>query len=394
MQHLQPEIDRLQRQHAWRKLIASDPPDGADGVDATRVERDGRDLLLFGSNDYLGLSRHPAVQEAALSAIRRFGVGAGASRLISGNRSLYALLESRLSQLKATESALVFSTGYMANLGALGAWIGPDDLILSDRLNHASLIEGARHSKGLFRVYPHLDMDRLKRLLERRKSAQRAFILTEGVFSMEGEIAPLPALLALAEQYDALIYLDDAHATGVLGPKGEGTCAHFNIRSSRILQMGTLSKALGSLGGFLAADDLTVQYLINKARAFVYTTALPPAILAAAIAALDVLQTDDAPRKRLWENTRYFLAKLRPLGFDVGATETPIVPLYVGRSETALLFSQKLLEAGFYLPAIRPPTVPPGTSRLRISLMANHTRPQMDRLLSSLREVGQALRLI
>ncbi len=397
MHPLQPEIDRLQRLQTLRCLTPSDP--SPQRADATHIERDGRSLLLFGANDYLGLSHHPAVKAAAVSAIRKFGVGAGASRLLSGNRSLYATLESRLAQLKGTESALLFATGYMANVGALGALIGSEGLILSDRLNHASLIEGARLSKGLFRLYPHQDVDQLKKYLARRKTTQRAFILTEGVFSMEGDIAPLPDLLALAEQYDATLYLDDAHATGVLGPQGEGTCAHFNLQSPRILQMGTLSKALGSLGGFLAVDAVTVQYLINKARTFVYTTALPPPILAAALAALDVLRTDDARRLRLRENIAYFRTELQKLGFNkpgfnAGAGETPIVPLYVGGSEMAQRLSQTLLEAGFYVPAIRPPTVPDGTSRLRISLMADHTRPQMDRLLLALKEAGSALGLL
>jgi 8-amino-7-oxononanoate synthase len=392
MHPLQPEIDKLQRQQTLRRLTPSDP--SPQCADATQIERDGKSLLLFGANDYLGLSRHPAVAAAAISAIQKFGVGAGASRLLSGNCSLYATLESRLSQLKGTESALLFTTGYMANVGALGALIGSEDLILSDRLNHASLIEGARLSKGLFRLYPHQDLDPLKKHLARRKTTQRAFILTEGVFSMEGDITPLPDLLALAEAYDATIYLDDAHATGVLGPQGEGTCAHFNLRSPRILQMGTLSKALGSLGGFLATDAVTVQYLLNKARTFVYTTALPPPVLAAALAALDILRTDDPRRRRLRENIVYFRTELQKLGFDVGAGETPIVPLYVGESEMAQQFSQRLLDAGFYVPAIRPPTVPSFTSRLRISLMADHTRPQMDSLLLALRETGSALGLI
>ncbi len=386
---LRQEIERLQRQYSLRELVVSDPAHGT-----TQIEREGKSLSLFCANDYLGLSRHPAVLDAVLLALQKFGIGAGASRLLSGNSSLYARLESDLARLKATESALVFSTGYMANLGALGALIAPDDLILADRLSHASLIEGARHAKGRFRLYPHQAMDQLKKELEKRKPTQKAFILTEGIFSMEGEIAPLPALLTLAEQYDATIYLDDAHATGVLGPKGEGTCAHFGLRSPRILQMGTLSKAIGGLGGFLAADDTTVQYLVNKARTLIYTTALPPALLAAAIAALAVIRSDDGPRQRLWHNTTYFLTQVRQLGFDVGATQTPIVPIFVGDSETTLRFSRKLLEAGFYVPAIRPPTVPLGTSRLRISLMADHTQSEMDRLLSTLQAVGRTLRLI
>ncbi len=378
----------LQAGHLLRRLSS------IDSASATTVVQDGRRLLNFSSNNYLGLAHHPALKRAAAAAIRRFGVGAGASRLLSGNNRLYETLETAIAQFKSTPAALVFNSGYVANLGALGAWIQPGDLVFCDRLSHASLIEGARASAGTLRIYRHGDVDHLRKLLSGRRAGRRALIVTDGVFSMDGDIAPLPALLALAEEYDAQIYLDDAHATGVLGSRGAGTCDHFNLHHPRIIQMGTFSKALGGLGGFVATESPQIQYLINKSGPLIYTTALPPAVLAAAIAALSVIGENDAPRQRLLRHAAYLRARIAAAGFDVGESCTTIIPIRIGDNETAVLFSRQLFEAGFWVPAIRPPTVPVGAARLRISLTAAHTRGQIDRLVEALSTLGRALRIL
>lgn len=388
MFHLQNQIARLQEQHLFRSLL----PIGSE--QSSIIEQDGRRYLLFCSNNYLGLANHPAMKAAAASAAQHWGTGAGASRLISGNIDLNRSLELRLAQFKRTESALVFNSGYMANIGAISALIQKTDLILADRLNHASLVDGCRLSKGTFRIYRHKDMDQLRKLLSNRGKNQNTLIVTDGIFSMDGDIAPLPEILSLAEEYDAFVYLDDAHGTGVLGPRGRGTCDHFQLSNSRIIQMGTLSKALGGFGGFVAGSDLLVTYLINKARPFIYTTALPPSVLASALAALELIEENQSLRDQLWKNRDYLSQGLGRFGFDLCGSETPIIPLRVGGSEKALLFSQKLSVEGVFIPAIRPPTVPAGTSRLRISLMATHTREQIDFLLLLLEKIGKELRVI
>ena len=381
-------LSALQAEHRLRRLSS------IDSATASTVVQDGRRLLNFSSNNYLGLAHHPALKQAAAAAIRRFGVGAGASRLLSGNHRLYEVLEAAIARFKSTPAALVFNSGYVANLGALGGWVQSGDLAFCDRLSHASLIEGARGSAGTLRIYRHGDVDHLRGLLRRRRAGRRALIVTDGVFGMDGDIAPLPALVALADEYDAQVYLDDAHATGVLGSRGAGTCDYFNLHHPRIIQMGTFSKALGGLGGFVAAETPQIQYLINKAGPLIYTTALPPAVLAAAIAALAWIGENDAPRRRLLRHAEYLRARVAAAGFDIGEGCTPIVPVRIGDNEKAVAFSQRLLAAGFWVPAIRPPTVPVGEARLRISLTAAHTRGQIDRLVDALSTLGRALRIL
>ncbi|MFQ5589343.1 MAG: 8-amino-7-oxononanoate synthase, partial [Nitrospiria bacterium] len=366
----------------------------ADAATAAKITVKGRDLLLFSSNNYLGLTNHPTLKSETINAVQTWGVGSGASRLVSGNHSLYKRLEEKLAALKQTESALVFPTGYMANIGTLGAIAQKGDLILADRLNHASLIDGCRLSQATFRVYRHRDMAHLKTLLSKRTKNQHTLIVTDGVFSMDGDITPLPDILSLAEEYDATIYLDDAHATGVLGPQGGGTASHYRVSSPRLIQMGTLSKALGGIGGFVAGSDALIQYLVNKARSFIYTTALPPASLAAAVSALDVLRQDPSLITRLWENRHYFYEKATQMGFDTLDSQTPIVPILIGDSEKALAFSERLLENGCHVSAIRPPTVPKKSARLRVTLTAAHQKAQIDTLLQHLGKIGKDLGVI
>ncbi len=388
MSNIQEELNALERKHLLRQLTA------VGFATSAHIQQDGKSYLLFSSNNYLGLANHPVLKSAAISAIETWGVGAGASRLVSGNCPLYAVLEAALAQFKCTESSLVFNSGYTTNIGALGAILKRGDLVLSDRLNHASLIDGARRSEGTFRVYHHKDVSHLEAMLSRRRQSQAAVIVTDGIFSMEGDIAPLPEIVRLAEAYDALVYLDDAHATGVLGSHGRGTCDHFHITSPKVIQMGTLSKALGGFGGFIAANRLLIDYLVNKAGPFIYTTALPPSLLASALAAINLIQKDDSFRKKLWQHAGYVRQKITALGFDILGSETPIIPIRLGSSEMAMAFSRRLFDEGVYLPAIRPPTVPSGSARLRISLMATHTQEEIDLLLSLLEKIGKELRVI
>lgn len=353
---------------------------------------DGR-VLLFSSNDYLGLSRHPVVVEAAVKAVEKYGAGAGASRLISGNLPLYEELESLLADFKGTEKAIVFSSGYLANLGAITTLAGRGDLIAADRLNHASLQDSAVLSRAELKRYRHGDIKDLKRFLE-NSPAKKKLVITDGVFSMDGDIALLPQILELAEIYDAFVFLDDAHSTGVLGEKGRGTCSHFNIHSGRIIQMGTLSKALGSLGGFIAGSSEFIEFLINRARSLIYTTALPPASLAASIASLKILMKDSSLVERLRENSLYVREELKSSGFDLLSTETPIMPVMMYDEGKALQFSGKLLEEGIYIPAIRPPTVPKGQSRLRLTVSAGNSREEIERCLEAMRKISREMEII
>ncbi len=382
------EIDYLRSRNLLRTLTSVDAK-----LDAL-ITIQGKQFLDFSSNNYLGFANNPKLKAAAIEAVQTWGVGSGASRLLSGNLRLYEMLEEKIAAMKSCENALVFNSGYTANIGILSALIGKKDLVLLDRLNHASLIDGVKLSEGSLRVYRHKDMMQLARLLSQRLAGQKAMIVTDGVFSMDGDIAPLPEIVALADQYDALIYLDDAHATGVLGEHGRGTCAHFHLHSDRVIQMGTLSKALGCFGAFVAGSDLLISYLVNKARALIYTTALPPSVLATAIAALILTEEEAEHREKLWVNTNAFRKSVMALGYNTCGSETPIVPLFIGEADKAVAFSKRLMEEGIYVPAIRPPTVPKGQSRLRITLMSTHTKEQIDFLILKLKEIGFALGIL
>ncbi len=388
MKNSEEELKRLKEAHLLRTLIS------IESAQSTTITLEGKKVLLFCSNNYLGLANHPQLKNAANEAVECWGGGTGASRLISGNHSLFKQVEEKLAALKSTDSALVFNSGYTANIGAIGSLVKKGDLILADRLNHASLIDACRLSGGTFRIYRHKDMTQLQKLLACRKSGQKALIVSDGVFSMDGDIAPLPSLIDLAERYDASIYLDDAHATGVLGAHGGGTADHFQTSSERLIQMGTLSKALGGFGGFIAGDKCLISTLINTSWPFIYTTALPPSILATALTALELIEKKPGLRERLWENLRYINNAVRKLGFNTLESETPILPIKIGSSKKAMAFSKALLESGIYVSAIRPPTVPEGSARLRITLMASHTKTQIDQLLEQLAVIGRRLGIV
>lgn len=355
---------------------------------------EGREVILLSSNNYLGLATHPTVVEAAITATRRYGAGSGAARLVCGTLTPHEALETTLARFKGTEAALTFAAGYLANIGVIPTLIGKDGLILADRLCHASLIDGCRLSGATFRVYHHRDMDHLEQLLARRTSVKPTLIVTDGIFSMDGDIAPMKDIAQLAERYGATIYVDDAHGTGILGRTGRGTLEHCEVESRVPYHMGTLSKAIGSAGGYLAGSAAFIAYLVNTCRAFTYTTAPPPATAAAATAAIRVIEQEPDRRARLWLNRERLAQGLSRLGFRLAASESPILPIIVGDPDRAMNLAQALIDQGVYAPAIRPPTVPPATSRIRLTITADHTDEQIDRALAGLERAGRALNLI
>ena len=381
-------LQTLAQQHLLRELSLINSPS------APVISVEGREVLLFASNNYLGLANHHQVKDAAMKAIEKFGVGSGASRLISGNITPHHVLEDELASFKETEAALTFSSGYATNIGVIPNLATADSLILADRLCHASLIDGCRLSRATLRVFHHNDISHLKRLLATPRSRTSTLILTEGVFSMDGDVAPLPEIARLAEEYGATLLIDDAHGTGVMGATGRGTVEHFGLDSRHILQMGTLSKALGSSGGFIAGPKDFVSYLVNTARSFIYTTAPPPAVAAAASAALAVIRQEPQRRMMLWRNREFLHHGLVTMGFKLTDTQSPILPIMVNDPELGVQMSQYLRAEGVWIPAVRPPTVPKGTSRLRITVTADHSLEHLETALRALRKVGTALKVL
>lgn len=372
MDFFQEEIKKLKKKGLYRALKV------IESAQESKVKIGGRDFLLFSSNNYLGLANHPKLKEAAKEAIDRYGVGAGASRLISGSMFLHQELEREVARFKKTEEAIVFTSGYMANVGTIPALTDKDDVIIIDKLCHASIIDGCRLSKAKLQVYPHNDINILEKILKKNSSKSKKLIITEGIFSMEGSISPLSEILALAKKYEALILLDDAHATGVLGEEGRGTCEYFNTYHDSIIQMGTFSKALGSLGGFVAGNKDLMDYLRNKARSFVYSTALPPAVIATSIAAIKIIRNNPEIRKKLWLNVNYLKEKLNKLGYNILNTPSQIIPIIIGDNERVLRISKILYEKGIFICAIRTPTVPKKTERLRLTTMSSHQKKDLD----------------
>ena len=358
------------------------------------VEIEGRQILLLASNDYLGLAMHPEVIQSAIEATQRFGTGAGASRLISGSLPPHQELESALAQFKGTEATLTFSSGYLANIGTIPALVEQGGLILADRLCHASLIDGCRLSAADFRIYRHNDTDHLRSLLAKRRQVRRTLIVTDGLFSMDGDLAPLPELSRLAQDYEAELYIDDAHGTGVMGPHGRGTAEHFNIEPQIPFHMGTLGKAFGSSGAYLAGTSIVIRYLMNTSRSFIFTTAPPPSSAAAATAALRILQREPERRARLWANRERLFSGLTHMGFSLSPSASPIMPILVGNADTALSFAEHLFVEGVYAPAIRPPTVPDATSRIRVTVTSEHTSSHLDQALIAFQRAGESARLI
>ena len=351
------------------------------------INLDGRDVVLLGSNNYLGLSTHPEVIAAAVEATQIFGTGASGSRLISGNSELYTTLEANLATTKNTEAALVFSSGYAANIGTIPVLAGEGDLILSDALNHASIIDGCRLSRATIKVYRHCDVEHLKTLLSESAAFRRRLVVTDSVFSMDGDIAPLPDIYEVATHYDAMLLVDDAHGFGVLGKDGSGTVAHFGLDGEGIIQMGTLSKTIGALGGYIAGSRALIELLINKARGFIFTTGLPPATLAAANAALNVIRSSPELRQRLLSHAKRLKIALTDLGYTLLPSETQILPVVLTSPQRATSIAAALLAEGVFAPAIRPPAVPPDTSRLRLTVMATHTEAEIHQAIAGFARV-------
>ncbi|MBM4126760.1 MAG: 8-amino-7-oxononanoate synthase [Nitrospira sp.] len=358
------------------------------------VQRSGRRVILLCSNDYLGLATHPDVVRAAVCATERYGAGSGAARLISGTLPPHEDLETSLADFKGTEAALMFGSGYVANLGVIPGLIGHNGLILVDRLCHASLIDGCRLSGADFRVFRHRDLAQVDSLLKRRAANRPTLIVTDGLFSMDGDIAPLRELASLAKQYDAMLYVDDAHGTGVMGPTGRGTLEQLGVEHEIPFHMGTLGKALGSSGAFVVGPRDMIQYMINTARPFMFTTAPPPSSAAAAHAALAVIRRDPERRNRLWANRHRLFSGLQQRGFRLTDTVSPILPILIGSAEQALAFADQLLAHGVYAPAIRPPTVPDDTSRIRVTVTSEHTSDHIDEALRAFELAGHATGLL
>lgn len=376
--------NKLQLLRERSLLRAVIPLESATG---SSIQYGGREMILLSSNDYLGLATHSDVVQAAIEATKQYGTGSGASRLVSGTLPPHAQLEKALAMFKGTEAAVLFGAGYLANLGVIPAIIERSGLILADRLCHASVIDACRLSQADFRVFRHGDCDHAESLLRGRTRKRPTLIITEGIFSMDGDLAPLPDLVTLAERYDAMLYVDDAHGTGIMGAAGRGTVEHFELQHRIPFHMGTLGKALGSHGAFLVGTRAFIQYVINTARPFIFTTALPPAVAAASSTALAVIDREPERRARLWSNRQYFFDGLKNLGCRLTSTASPILPVLVGDAAVASRFSERLLAHGVYATAIRPPTVPDGTSRIRFTVTSGHTVDQLDEALHAVRLV-------
>ncbi|HEY9737197.1 MAG TPA: 8-amino-7-oxononanoate synthase [Trichocoleus sp.] len=367
-----------------------------EGMAGPVMEHDGRQLINFASNDYLGLAGDPRLAKAAIEAIETYGTGSTGSRLLSGHRRVHRQLEEAIAALKQTEDAIVFSSGYLANIGTISALVGSRDLVLSDQYNHSSLKNGARMSGATVAHYGHCDRKDLQQQLEALRSHhRRCLILTDSVFSMDGDLCPLPEILDLAEQFDSMVLVDEAHGTGVLGAQGAGGVEHFGCSGRPLVQMGTLSKALGSLGGYVAGSSMLVDYLRNRAASWIYTTGLSPADAAAALGAIAILNSEPERRQHLWENVTYLKSKLKALfppdntslGIRLLPSESPILCLELPDAASTVAQGKRLQAQGLFVSAVRPPTTP--TSRLRVTLMATHQRHHLDRLVQGLAELGK-----
>jgi 8-amino-7-oxononanoate synthase len=348
------------------------------------IQMDGRSLINFASNDYLGLANDPRLKQAAITAIQAWGTGSTGSRLLSGHRSLHSQLETAIADWKQTEAALVFSSGYLANLGTITALVGQRDLILGDQYNHSSLKNGAKLSGAAYREYQHNNLEQLAQYLQQeRPHYRRCLILSDSVFSMDGDLCPLPEIIALAQSHNCMVLIDEAHATGVMGKTGSGCREYFHCQTAQIVQMGTLSKALGSLGGYVAGTAQLIDFLRNRAASWIYTTALSPADTAAAIAAIQVIQQEPERLQNLWSNVQYFQTHLASIAHKLLPSHSPILCVELDSPEQALALAQQLQNQGIFAPAIRPPTVP--TSRIRFTLMANHTQSQLQQAIKVLK---------
>ncbi len=373
---IEQRLEDIRSRNLYRQLKV------VDGEQDATVRLNGREVLNLSSNNYLGLANHPALKEAAREALDRWGCGSGASRLISGNMTAHEELEQRIARFKGTEAALVFNSGYQANVGIIATLMERDDVVLSDALNHASIIDGCRLSRAAVAVYRHCDMDHLESLLKDAPDGARKLIVTESVFSMDGDVAPLREMVELAERHGAMVMVDEAHATGVRGPNGAGVVAELGLGDRVLVQMGTLGKALGAFGAYVAGSARLKELLINRARSFIFTTSLPPVVMAMAGAAIGLVEKEPERQCALQRNTGQLRDGLQRIGYTV-AGSIQIIPVLVGEEEPCMQLAARLLDSGLYVQGIRPPTVPPGTSRLRVTTMATHTSEQMEHALDA-----------
>ncbi len=387
--NIKAKVEQLKTDGVYRTL-----PINEKSCDAT-VIFEGREIINLSANNYLGLATNERMKQAGIKAIEKYGVGAGSVRTIIGNNDLYEELERKLASFKREEAAIVFQSGLNCNMGAIQAITDKGDLILSDELNHASIIDGVKLSKADKAVFKHSDMNDLERILkEKRDSYENVLIITDGVFSMDGDLALLPEIVELAEKYNCMTYVDDAHGSGVLGENGRGTVDHFHLHGRVDFIVGTLSKAIGVIGGYVAGNHTMKEWLLHRGRPALFSTALPPSSVASIIEAFNILEETTEYTDKLWDNAKYFKENLNKLGFDTGKSETPITPVIVGDEELAMQFSKGLLNEGVFVSAIVFPTVPKGTARLRCMISANHTKVHLDDAVAAFEKVGKKLNII
>ena len=388
LRYLSDELASLKEQGLYRRLRV------LDGAQAARTSVDQRSVVNLSSNNYLGLTTHPKLRDRAERALRDFGVGSGSVRTIAGTMAIHMELERALAAFKRTEAAVVFQSGFTANAGTVSSILTREDVIVSDELNHASIIDGARLSRATIKVFPHQDVDAARRILRDLPTEPRKLLITDGVFSMDGDIGALPELCDVADEFGCIMMVDDAHASGVFGRNGRGTVDHFNLHGRVDVQVGTLSKAIGSLGGYVAGSRPLIEFLYHRARPFLFSTSHPPDVAAACLAALEVLETEPQLIERLWENARFFKTGLQSLGFDTGTSESPITPVIVGEASQAMQLSDRLFQEGVFAQGIGFPTVPRGKARVRTIVTATHTREELQFALDCFRKVGQELGII
>src|ERR1700704_4778345 len=388
LDYLARELDSLKRQGLYRRLRI------LEDEQKPKTTFDHRQVVNLSSNNYLGLTTHPKLREAALEATRRLGVGSGSVRSIAGTMDIHMELERRLAAFKKTEAVVVFQSGFAANAGTVAAVLSKEDVVISDELNHASIIDGARLSRATIKVFPHKDVDAARKILQGLPAGQRKLLITDGVFSMDGDLGALPDLCALAEEHGCIMMVDDAHASGVFGANGRGTIDHFGMHGRVDVQVGTLSKAMGALGGYVAGSKALIEFLYHRARPFLFSTSHPPAVAAASIAAVDVLEQEPQLIERLWENTRFFKAGLKTLGFNTGLSESPITPVIAGDGALAMKLSDRLFQEGVFAQGIAFPTVARDKARVRTIVTATHTRDELQFALDVFGKVGRELGLI
>jgi len=388
LDYLSRELDSLKAQGLYRRLRV------LEDEQKPKATFDHRQVVNLSSNNYLGLTTHPRLREAALDATRKLGVGSGSVRTIAGTMDIHMELERRLAAFKKTEAVVVFQSGFAANAGTVAAVLTKDDVVVSDELNHASIIDGSRLSKATIKVFPHKDVGAARKVLESLPAGQRTLLITDGVFSMDGDLGAVPELCALAEEFGCIMMVDDAHASGVFGTNGRGTIDHFGMHGRVDIQVGTLSKAIGALGGYVAGSTALIEFLYHRARPFLFSTSHPPAVAAACIAAIDVLEQEPSIIERLWENTRFFKTGLRTLGFNTGLSESPITPVIAGDGALAMKLSDRLFEEGVFAQGIAFPTVARDKARVRTIVTATHTRDELQFALDVFAKVGREIGLV